>query len=171
MLKLSPVPHPAVVIANLLTEPVKDIEHPLAEVPLSHAEEVSEHSPPNSLDLPPKSVPNRSLSQTSKPSPTKLRFPRPAPKPKSKIKDAVFPRDPSLSRVESKSLKRVRTPAKVPNPPPTAVRKLPNLSKLSPSRATPVPQLHFLPPRVMSTTTNLNAMATLTNKLDVDAAE
>ena len=171
LLKLSPVPHHVVQIANLLTEPAKDTEHPLAEVHLSHAEEVSEHLPPNSLDPPPKSVPNRSLSQTSKPSPTKLRFPRPAPKPKSKIKDALFPRDHSLSMVELKSLKRVKTLAKVPIPPPTAVRKLPNQSKLSPSKATPAPQLHFLAPRVMSTMINLNATATLTKTLDVDAAE
>ena len=164
LLKPFPVPHlPAIKIANLLTVLVPPTEPDLwAEVPASHAEVESELSPPNSLDLPPKSALKTSLCQTRRPWPIKPRFQRPAPRPRSKTKAALSPRDPLWSTVESKSLKRVRTPAREPPLPSNAARKLLNLSNLSPSRATPALQLLFQALRVMSTMTNPNAMATPT---------
>jgi hypothetical protein len=114
---------------------------------------VSEPLPPNSPDLPPQSVPKRSLSQTKSPSPIKLRFPRPAPKPRSKIKDAPSPRDHSSSMVESKLLRRVKTPARASHLLPNAEKTPVKPSNLSPSRATTALKLLSHPPMAKSTTT------------------
>ena len=97
-------------------------------------------SPPNPLDPTLTSVPKTSSSQTSTPSPTKLRFLNPPPEDPTKNKTVKSPREPSISTVPSASPRNTTTHPRDNTPPAKMERVLPKPEPEPRSKTTPAPR-------------------------------
>ena len=96
--------------------------------------------PPNPLDLTLTSVPKTSSSQTSTPSPTKLRFLNPPPEDPTKNKTVKSPREPSISTVPSASPRNTTTHPRDNTPPAKMERVLPKPEPEPRSKTTLAPR-------------------------------